>query len=430
MSANTKEQQVGALVVGAGFSGIYQLYKLRQLGLRVKAIEAASSVGGVWYTNHYPGATTDTQSEVFRYTWDSDDLQTYIWGQRYLPQSETLAYLEHVVKRHDLAKDIQLNTRMESPNILATLGESACPLIYYPNIPGLESFAGEIYHTADWPDHYDFKKKRVGIIGNGSTGVQLVVTLADQAKSTVSFEQHPQYVVPNGDGPVSTEYRQQINNEYPEILDKISNNWTGLNFMFCIFNDIVTVPKANKMATNFISGKIAHIVKGAAKARKLTPTRQYHRRPVTTKNYYQTFDQDNVDVANVLETPMEITSTGSLPRDLKPSLGTPLSSVPPLVEIQVEYITNLVAAAEAVAKKAESVPTVEVKHEAEYAWSMHVQEVANKTVFTGASSRLVGENVEGGGRRNIYCFGGLHTFRMLMEEEDKAGYPSFNPFCS
>ncbi|KAL7950098.1 hypothetical protein V8C42DRAFT_189563 [Trichoderma barbatum] len=536
MGSNTKEHHVDALVVGAGFSGIYQLCKLRELGLRVKAIDAAPGVGGVWYSNRYPGATTDTQSEVFRYTWDLEDLQTYRWEHRYLPQSETLGYLKHIAERHDLAKDIQLNTRMESAQYVdnawrvnLSTGETyvtrylATALgnlskIYYPNIPGVKSFAGETYHTADWPNHHDFKGKRVGIIGNGSTGVQLIVALADQAKSLVSFQRHPQYVVPNGDGPVSDDYRRQINSNYPEIVDRIRNNWTGLNFsdptvsalgvsaeernrmfenvwesgngfnfMFGTFNDIVTDAKANKMAADFISGKIAQIVKDPVKARKLTPTGQYNRRPVTTKNYYETFNRDNVDVANVLETPMEITPTGVRLSDgtiydldvlvfatgfeavvgqykdvaiqgrngkylldhwadgTKAHLGitisgfpnlfllngplAPLSSVPPLVEVEVEYVTDLIAAAEVAGKKKASAPTVEVKQEEEDAWSMHVREVAKKTVFTGASSWLVGENVEGGGSRNVYYFGGLHTFRKALEDEAKAGYPSFKSFC-
>lgn len=158
-------QNIDALVIGAGFSGIYQLYKLRGLGLSVKLVEAAPEVGGTWYWNRYPGATSDSHSEVYRYSWDKEDLLTYPWTNRYLPQAEIQAYLKHVVRRHDLIKDIQLNTRMESAHyseggweirlstdesfrsryLVTALG--ALSKAYFPQIPGLDSFTGEKYHT-------------------------------------------------------------------------------------------------------------------------------------------------------------------------------------------------------------------------------------------------------------------------------------------
>ncbi|KAK6449019.1 cyclohexanone monooxygenase [Trichoderma asperellum] len=351
-------KNVHALVVGAGFSGIYQLYKLRELGLSVKLVEAAPEVGGTWYWNRYPGATSDTHSEVYRYSWDKEDLLTYPWTNRYLPQAEIQAYLKHAVRRHDLAKDIQLNTHMESAQyieggweIRLSTGESfrsrylvtalgALSKAYFPQIPGLDSFAGEMYYTTAWPTKHDFFNKRVGVIGNGSTGVQLIITLAGQSKQLISFQRHPQHVIPNDDGKVTEEDRKRINDTYDQIWHNLRTNlsghaiiessiptmsvnaeepervfeqvWqsgNGITFLFGTFGDIAIDEEANSEASDFIRRKIAQIVKDPVKARKLTPPGGFNRRPVTANGYYETFNRDNVDVVDVLDAPMEITPT-------------------------------------------------------------------------------------------------------------------------
>ena len=185
-----------AVVIGAGFGGIYILHKLRnELGLTVRAYDRAGGVGGTWYWNRYPGALSDTEGFVYRYSFDKDLLQEYDWSSRYLKQPDILAYLEHVVERFDLAKDIQLNTGVtaaafdEGANswtittdrgetVTATYLVTALGLlskINMPDIPGIDTFRGEIIHTGAWPEEHDLRGKKVGVIGNGSTGQQVIL---------------------------------------------------------------------------------------------------------------------------------------------------------------------------------------------------------------------------------------------------------------
>ena len=188
-----------AVVIGAGFGGIYMLHKLRdELGLSVRAYDRAGGVGGTWYWNRYQGALSDTEGFVYRYSFDKDLLQDYDWSTRYLKQADILAYLEHVVERFDLAKDIQLDTGIaaavfdeatnswtvtteQGETVTATYVVTALGLlskINMPNIPGIETFAGEIIHTGAWPDEHEFQGKKVGVIGNGSTGQQVISAVA------------------------------------------------------------------------------------------------------------------------------------------------------------------------------------------------------------------------------------------------------------
>ncbi|KAM6481526.1 FAD/NAD(P)-binding domain-containing protein [Trichoderma sp. SZMC 28011] len=353
-----------ALVVGAGFAGIYQLYKLRELGLSVKLIDKASDVGGTWYWNRYPGANSDSFSEVYRYSWDKEDLLTYPWPNHYVSQKEIWDYLKHVVKRHDLRKYMQFSTELESASfdsssslwtarlstgetiqtryLLTALGTWS--KVNYPVIPGIEKFAGEKYHTGNWPKDYDFKGKRVGVIGSGSTGVQVTIALADEVKELISFQRSPQYIVPNGDGPVSAEFRDNVNKNYDEIWDGVRNSYAahnvkestipamsvsaeerervfeslwqqgnGFRFMFSAFSDIVISEEANEEACKFIRKKISQIVEDPVKARKLSPDGYYARRPITAPAYYETFNKKHVDIVDLRETPItEITEKGIL----------------------------------------------------------------------------------------------------------------------
>ncbi|QYT06356.1 hypothetical protein H0G86_013212 [Trichoderma simmonsii] len=538
------EQHIDAMVVGLGFSGIYQLYKLRELGLSVKAVEAAPEVGGTWYWNRYPGATSDTHSEVFRYSWDKEDLLTYPWKTRYLPQAEIKGYLKHVVQRHDLEQYIQLNTRMESAHYLdnswqirLSTGETirarylitalgALSKTYFPQIPGLDTFTGEMYHTGNWPDAHDFSKKRVGVIGNGSTGVQLIINLADQAKQLVSFQRHPQHVVPTGDGQVTAEDRKRINENYDEIWKNVKTNisghaitessipamsvtaeerervfeqvWqtgNGIKFLFGTFGDIAISDEANKEAADFIRRKIKHIVKDPVKARTLTPPGGFNRRPVTANGYYETFNKESVDVVDVLNTPMEIVPNGIKLSDgtvydldvivfatgfdavdgmyheisivgqngrtledhwadgAKAYLATtmngfpnmfvvngpqgPLTNVPPLIETQVDFITGLIATAEASKGKTATEsrnehkqlgPVIEVTQEAEDGWLAKTNEIGAMTVFAKGGSWLTGANVDGKKQAFLYYMGGVGNYNRVVQAEIDAGYPSFNRF--
>ncbi|KAJ5292094.1 hypothetical protein N7478_001345 [Penicillium angulare] len=356
-----------AIVVGAGFAGIYMCKKLIDQGLTVKVIEAAPDVGGTWYWNRYPGAMSDTRSILYRYSWDLEDLREYPWGREYLKGPEVLTYLQHVVKRHNLRQYMVFNTAMEATTwngdqstwtVSLSTGEklkaryvvSAVGILSkqnYPDIAGLNSFKGETYHTSRWPATYDFQNKRVGVIGNGSTGVQVITALADHVKHLTSFQRHPQYVVPAGDKEISPETRREIDDNWDSIWSKAKNStfafgfkestvptfsvsdeereqifekaWqygSGFYFMFGTFCDISYNEDANRAAQDFIRGKIAQKVKDPVKANKLMPRDWFARRPLCDTGYYEKFNKPNVDVVDIKSNPIsEITPTGIRTQD-------------------------------------------------------------------------------------------------------------------
>lgn len=362
LAITMKQTNYDAIIIGAGFAGIYQLYKLLGLGLECLVLDAAGDVGGTWYWNRYPGAMSDTEAYIYRFSWDKEDLLTYPWDEHYVKQPDVLKYLEHVVRRHDLRRYMQFHTEMRSANyddthnrwVLDTsTGEiftcrflvTALGLLSkqnYPAYPGIDRFAGERYHTGNWPAQHDFKGKRVGVIGNGSTGVQVITAIAKEVKQLVCFQRTPQYSVPAGDGPVSKEYREKVNRNYDEIFAQVKNSivafgfeesrvpamsvseeerervfqdaWdkgNGFRFMFWTFCDLTYDEAANEAACKFIRKKIAEIVTDEKKRAKLTPKDFYARRPLCDAGYYQQFNRDNVDIVDLKETPItEITPHG------------------------------------------------------------------------------------------------------------------------
>ncbi|KIX97749.1 uncharacterized protein Z520_06527 [Fonsecaea multimorphosa CBS 102226] len=349
------------VVVGAGFAGIYQLYKLLELGFSVKLIEKGSGPGGTWYWNRYPGAMSDTESFVYRYSWDVEDLKEYPWSRSYLRQQDVLAYLEHVVERYNLGKYMQFNTELlgadydsvknvwkvetdkghfTSRYLITALGLLSRP--NWPNIPKMQDYRGLKYHTAEFPKEYDLKNKKVGVIGCGSTGIQLVTTIAKDVQHLTCFIRRPQYSVPAADRAVTKEERDQLNENYENIWDQVKSSFTGmgfeeskisalsvsdeerqriyqaawergngLHFMFGTFNDLAVNEAANRTACDFIRNKIDSIVKDPEKARKLKPTELFARRPLCDTGYYETFNRDNVDIVDLKATPLEeFTATG------------------------------------------------------------------------------------------------------------------------
>jgi cation diffusion facilitator CzcD-associated flavoprotein CzcO len=367
MSDRNGARVLDAIVVGAGFAGIYMLYKLREQGLRVRAFDRAGGVGGTWYWNRYPGAKSDTESFVYRYSFDRDLLQDWDWTTRYLDQPDILAYLEHVVDRYELRDDIQLNTGIESAifdedndvwRVETDTGETwsarylvtalgLLSRINMPNIPGLDSFAGDLLHTGAWPADQDLTGKRVGVIGTGSTGTQFICAASKIAGHLTVFQRSPQFSVPSGNGPVSPDEVKWAKENYDEIWEQVrgsnvafgfvesevpamsvseeerqrvfQENWdkgNGFRFMFGTFNDIAVDEDANKAAADFIRSKIAEIVTDPETARKLMPTDYYAKRPLCNEDYYETFNRDNVTLVSVKETPIvEITPRGVLTSD-------------------------------------------------------------------------------------------------------------------
>ncbi|GLW21335.1 flavin-containing monooxygenase [Microbispora triticiradicis] len=357
-----------AIVVGAGFAGIYMLHRLRnELGLRVRAFDRAGGVGGTWYWNRYPGAMSDVEGFVYRYSFDKEMLQEWNWTTKYTPQRELLAYLEAVVEKHGLGEDIQLNTGVESAvfdesrgvwtigtdtgetfttrYLVTALGPLSTANI--PDIEGRERFRGRIVHTGAWPDDLSIDGKRVGVVGTGSTGTQFVCAAAKVAGHLTVFQRSAQYCVPSGHGPVTDEYVAEVRAGYDLIWDQVRGSrvacgfeesevpamsvseeerrrvfqeyWdkgNGFRFMFGTFSDIVTDPAANEAAAEFIRSKIREIVKDPETARKLTPTDLYAKRPICNPDYYENFNRDNVTLVSIKENPIrEITPNGVVTED-------------------------------------------------------------------------------------------------------------------
>ncbi|MDQ0381323.1 flavin-containing monooxygenase [Amycolatopsis thermophila] len=361
--STTRTPDVDAIVVGAGFGGIYALHKLRnELGLSVTAFEKGGGVGGTWYFNKYPGAKSDTEGFVYRYSFDEDLLRDWDWQTRYLDQPDVLAYLEHVVERFDLARDIRLNTEVtgavfdeadELWRVTTSTGETltarylvnALGLLAksnIPDIPGRESFAGRLVHTNAWPADLDITGKRVGVIGTGSTGTQFIIAAAKMASHLTVFQRSPQYCVPSGNRPMDQAEVDRIKEDFDAIWEQVRNSvvafgfeesgvaamsvseeerrkvfqeaWdagNGFRFMFGTFCDIATDPEANAAAAAFIRSKIAEIVEDPETARKLTPTDLYAKRPLCNEGYYETYNRDNVELVSIKENPIrEITPAG------------------------------------------------------------------------------------------------------------------------
>ena len=363
MSA-TKEQvsalpdSVDAIVVGAGFAGLYAIYKLRELGLTHRGFEAGSDVGGTWYWNRYPGASSDSESWVYSYSFDAQLEQDWTWTSRFPEQPEILSYLQHVADRFDLRSAFHFNTRVVGAeyNELSNLwrvttdqGEiiHATYLItavgclsaaQVPDIPGRDDFQGAWYHTGEWPhEPVDFTGKRVGVIGTGSSGIQAIPIIAQQAKHVTVFQRTPNFSVPNGNRKLSEQEIKQLKENIGEIREfcrwssigqaydlkdkealKVSDeererqfeeDWQngGFEWMFGSYSDLVFNLEANHHAAEFVRRKINQTVKDPETARKLTP-KDY---PIATKRlpldngYFETFNRDNVSLVDLRETPIE-----------------------------------------------------------------------------------------------------------------------------
>ena len=345
-----------AIVIGAGFGGLYALKRLRDdLGLKTHLYEQGTGVGGTWYWNKYPGAMSDTRSHLYCYSFDKELLQSDSFKQHYRLQPEVLNYLENFAKRYDLNKDISTSTEVDGATwdssancwhvelgdgrkVSARFVVTALGLLSKPNIPpfeGLETFKGEIVHTSRWAKNTTWRDKRVGVIGTGSTGVQVITAIAPDVKHLTVFQRSPQYSVPSGNGLMSDDHINHIKSNYDEIWDQEKETITvfgakessvsaldvtpeerervfeeawadggGFRFMFGTFNDIILNEESNKFAQDFIRSKIKNLIKDPAKAETLMPTELYAKRPLCDAGYYQQFNRENVDVIDIKANPI------------------------------------------------------------------------------------------------------------------------------
>ncbi len=347
------------IIVGAGFSGMYMLHRLRQMDLRVKVLEAGGDVGGTWYWNRYPGARCDVESMSYSYSFDDDLQQEWEWKERYAPQPEILDYASHVADRFDLRRDIQFDTRVagatydEAANLwhIETEGGERYSAKYCimatgclsaprkPDLPGLDAFRGEWFHTGLWPhDGVDFEGRRVGVIGTGSSAIQSIPVIAETADHVTVFQRTAHYSVPAWNGPLDpevqnaykakyAEYRQRMKTSESGILydtheinlksaaavpqdlrqEQFELRWKqgGFNFQNT-FADVTSNQESNDLYAEFVRNKIRRMVDDPDLAEKLCPTDF----PIATKrlcvdtNYYATYNRDNVTLVDLKTSPV------------------------------------------------------------------------------------------------------------------------------
>ena len=358
-----------ALIIGAGFSGLYQLLCLRdRLGLSVKALEAGSGVGGTWYWNRYPGARCDSESHSYCYSFSDELMREWEWSERYPGPPEILRYLNFVADRFDLKRDIRFNTRVTAAHydavenvwrVRTEAGEhlttrflitavGCLSMANIPSIPGLETFQGDWYHTGQWPhEGVDFSGKRVGQIGTGSTGIQAAPVIAQTAAHLTVFQRTATYSVPARNAPLTEEFRRYVKantgkirtlmhattNGHPFAISERSALQTspeerqaiydaawekgGLQFR-ATFRDLLADKAANDTAAAFLCDKIRQIVKDPATAKKLADIDHPYaaKRPPIDTDYFETFNRDNVELVDIKATPIEeITPRGVRTRD-------------------------------------------------------------------------------------------------------------------
>lgn len=357
--ASSQHSKYDAVVVGAGFSGMYMLHSLRdKLGLSVQCIEAGGGVGGTWYFNRYPGARCDSDSYIYCYMFDKELLQEWEWSERYPQQPEVLSYLDHVADRFDLRKDIRFNTTVTDASFdeksklwqirtndgdvvtakyfVAAVG--ALSTTNLPKIKGLETYKGKCHHTHDWPSEgVDFTNKRVAVIGTGATAVQAIPTISEQARHLTVFQRTPNYCWPARHGKVDPDVVKARKADYDGIRERLQSSYFGFEmafipksvfddppeerervwdemwyrggFPFWIANyqDVFFSKEANDACADYMARKIREKVKDPTVAEKLVPKNYPYgtKRQPLDSNYYETFNKPNVLLVDVNETPIE-----------------------------------------------------------------------------------------------------------------------------
>jgi cyclohexanone monooxygenase len=361
--ATARPSNVDVVVVGAGFSGLYLIKKLRDQGLSFRVFEAGSGVGGTWYWNRYPGARCDVESMQYSYSWDPELEQEWRWSETFAPQPEILKYANHVADRHNLKPSIEFNTRVEAAtfderagrwSVQLGTGETVSARFCVmatgclsspraPDIKGADSFQGPTYHTGEWPhEGVDLVGKRVAVIGTGSSAIQAIPVLAEQAGHLTVFQRTPNYSIPARTKPMSAEYEREWKGNYQERREimrhtRVGNffdrsdlsatevseaerrkiyedRWAvgGTRFMSS-FKDIATSQAANDLTAEFVREKVRGIVKDPETAEILI-AKDY---PIGTKRicadsgYFETYNRDNVRLVDINASPIhEITPKG------------------------------------------------------------------------------------------------------------------------
>ena len=525
-----------AIVIGAGISGMYQLHRLRELGLRARVFEAGDGVGGTWYWNRYPGARFDSESWTYGYSFSDEILREWEWSEHFAPQPETLRYCNFVADKLDLRRDIEFKSRIRAARyddaanhweveieggerararfLITAIGPLSAPTM--PTIPGVGTFRGEAYHTATWPhEPVTFAGKRVGIIGTGATAVQAITEIAKTVGRLTVFQRTPNWCAPLHNRPITPEEQASIKARYAEIFAQCRDSFgcfihqadsrhalevtpeireafyeklyaePGFGIWMGNFRDVLINAEANATITEFMRRKIRSRVKDPALAERLIPTNHGFgtRRVPLESGYYEVFNQPNVRLVDLRETPIErITAvgiktsaeeheldmiiyatgfdaiTGAFDRiDIRgrggrrlrdkwaagprtylglqvegfPNLFTLVGphnaatfcNIPRCIEQNVDWVTALLRhMGERRLTRAE--PTAAAEGE----WTEHVLETGRRMLFTKVDSWMMGinSNVAGKDKRTFMVYaGGAPKYRERCEQVAAAGYAGF-----
>jgi cation diffusion facilitator CzcD-associated flavoprotein CzcO len=523
-----------AVVVGAGFAGLYMTHRLRSAGLTVLCVEAGDGVGGTWYWNRYPGARCDVPSMDYSYSFSEELQQEWEWSERFAPQAEIQTYLNHVADRFDLLRDIRFSTRVKSVHydeasnawtlraedgfevvstyvVMATGNLSSAQM---PALPGIDSFDGPVYHTGAWPEEpVDFTGLRVGVVGTGSSGVQAIPVIAEQAERVVVFQRTPNFSVPAHNRVLTEDEVRERKEHYsehreaarwsqsgtppftlnsppgkhvdPEVRERVwLEAWNDGNAVVLLrsFSDTMVDPDVNDALSAFVKKQIREVVHDPSTAEKLT-AQTY---PLGAKRlcldtaYYEAFNRDNVELVDLRATPLVSVSpsgvetseshrdvdvivfatgfdamTGALdamsivgrggstlrgewahgPKTylglgvagfpnffLVTGPGSPsvLSNVVVSIEQHVDWIGECIEYL-----RSQDVHSVEPTREAQEAWTEHVQETAEGTLFVRADSWYLGANVPGKPRLFMPYLGGVGPYREKCEKVAQNDYEGF-----
>ena len=532
----TEAATYDAIVIGAGIAGMYQLHRLRGLGLRVRVLEAGDGVGGTWYWNRYPGARFDSESWTYGYSFSEEILREWEWSEHFAPQPETLRYCNFVADKLDLRRDIELGCRvaaavydeaadewavestdgrrMRARLLITAIGPLSAPTM--PTIPGVESFRGEAHHTGRWPhEPVSFASKRVAVIGTGATAVQAITEIAKTVGHLTVFQRTPNWCAPLHNRPIDASTQARIKATYPETFAICRESFgcfihqadprnalevspeereafyeklyrePGFGIWMGNFRDILIDRDANATITEFMRGKIRARVKDPAVAEKLIPTNHGFgtRRVPLESGYYEVYNQPNVRLVDIRETPIEritpagIRTTAEAPavamisyasgfdaitgafdridirgrggRRLKekwadgprtflglqvegfPNLFTLVGphnaatfcNIPRCIEQNVEWVTALIAH-----MRARGHVRVEPTAEAEREWTQHVLDTGRRMLFTQVDSWMTGinSNVAGKDKRTFIVYaGGAPKYRERCDDVAARGYAGF-----
>ena len=365
---NQHNDELDVIIVGAGFSGLYMLYKMRKMNLKALIIERASDAGGTWFWNRYPGARCDIESIEYSYSFSDELQQEWNWSNRYSDQSEILEYINYVVKKFNLKENIVFNTSVKSATfdenlknwILETDSKSYsskfCVMatgtlssIKQPNFDGLENFKGDWYVTGEWPhEKLDFTSKKVAIVGTGSSAVQSIPVIAEEAKNLTVFQRSPNYTIPANNRPLTEKELSNAKSSYDQIREKakytragigynqfeerklldlsseeikkeLNNRWKigGQEIFTAGFTDVGVNVEANKIVADFVKSKIKEIVKDPNVAELLSPEDAIGcKRLCADTNYFETYNRENVELIDLNSNPINsITENGILTND-------------------------------------------------------------------------------------------------------------------